>query len=138
MFREFIMSGNLTENLLVQENKYIISQVESAIKHILSEEVIIPNVEEVHNYLIRYPDIIELVEFACNETRKRFNLPTQLSLEVYHDPEIDDEYLTLYVRQEKYDYSAMDIIQKIRTVYREEYSIESGYFIVTTDFNFPK
>jgi hypothetical protein len=123
MFKEFIMSENLTENLLVQENKYII---------------IIPKLEEVRSYLTYYPDIIELVKFACNETRKRFELPTQLSLEVYHDPEIDDEYLTLYVRQEKYDDDIMDIITDIRSIYGNELCDKSGDFHITTDFNYPR
>jgi hypothetical protein len=138
MSRESIMSENLTENLLVQENKYIINQVESVIKHVLSEEIIIPKLEEVRSYLTYYPDIIELVKFACNETRKRFELPTQLSLEVYHDPEIDDEYLTLYVRQEKYDDDIMDIITDIRSIYGNELCDKSGDFHITTDFNYPR
>jgi len=31
-------------------------------------------------------------------------------LEVYHDPEIDDTYLALNVRQELYDENIMDMI----------------------------
>ena len=108
------------------------------LEHLASIQVIVPNPEEVCDYLSCYPDIIELVIFACEETRSRFLLPTQLSLELYRDPEIDDQYLTLYVRQKKYEKNIMDIIEEIRLIYCDELADKKGYFLLTTDFQFPK
>ena len=59
---------------------------------------------------------------------------TQLSLEVYHDPEIEDEYLTLYVRQADYDEHVLSTIEDIRAGYEGELAGRSGWLLVTTDF----
>jgi hypothetical protein len=112
--------------------------IETMLEYLASIQVIVPNPEEVQNYLSRYPDIIELVMLACEETRNRFLLPTQLSLELYRDPEIDDQYLTLYVRQKKYEKDIMDKIEEIRLPYSDELVDKTGYLLLTTDFQFPK
>ena len=122
----------------LSENVDINNSIEKMFNHIISKQVIIPNPKEVRNYLYQYPDIVDVVEFACGETRNRFTQPTQLSLELYRDPEIDDNYLTLYVRQEKYDDDVMDIIEDIWPIYSDELADKSGYFLLTTDFQFPK
>lgn len=112
--------------------------IETMLEYLASIQVIVPNPEEVQNYLSRYPDIIELVMLACEETRNRFLLPTQLSLELYRDPEIDDQYLTLYVRQKKYEKDIMDKIEEIRLSYSDDLADKTSYLLLTTDFQFPK
>jgi len=112
--------------------------IEETFEYLASVQIVVPNPEEVRDYLGRYPDIIELVMFACEETRSHFILPTQLSLELYRDPEIGDEYLTLYVRQKEYDESIMDVIEEIWSTYDDELSTKQGDFFVTTDFDFPR
>ena len=112
--------------------------IEELLEHLKSDQIVIPNPEEVSDYLRQYPDIIDLVEFACDETRDRFVLPTQLSLELYRDPEIDDEYLTLYIRQKEYEKNIMDKIEEIQSTYIDEIADKTGYFLLTTDFQFPK
>jgi hypothetical protein len=112
--------------------------IETTLEYLALMQVAIPNPEEVRDYLCHYPDIIELVKFACEETRSRFSSSTQLSLELYCDPEIDDEYLTIYVRQKEYDKNIMDEIEKIRSIYCDELADKTGYFLLTTDFQFPK
>ncbi|MDQ1327006.1 MAG: hypothetical protein QG641_286, partial [Candidatus Poribacteria bacterium] len=56
----------------------------------------------------------------------------------YRDPEIDDQYLTLYVRQSKYEETIMDKIEEIRLPYSDELADKTGYLLLTTDFQFPK
>jgi len=112
--------------------------IEELLEHLKSEQIFIPNPEEVSNYLRQYPDIIDLVEFACDETRDRFTLSTQLSLELYRDPESDDEYPTLYVRQEKYEEDIMYVIEDIWSTYEYELTTKLGDFLITTDFDFPR
>jgi hypothetical protein len=91
----------------------------------------------VRDYLDRYPDITHLLPSVCSVTRERFGIGTRLSLEVYHDPEIDDEYLTLYVRQKHYDKQIMKTIEDIWATYDEELAERSGWLHVTTDFRPP-
>ena len=61
------------------------------------------NLSKVRDYLLHHSDTADVVETICKAASERFEEHTQLSLEVYRDPEIRDEYLTLYVRQENYD-----------------------------------
>ncbi len=88
--------------------------------------------------MIEYPDIIDFLLSVSDRVRKRFVSPDQLSLELYNDPEIDDKYLTLYVRQEHYGDSIMDVIDSISAEYEEELPGTSGWMIVTTDFAPPR
>jgi len=119
-------------------NVDITSSIEKMLKNLVLKGIYIPNPEEVKNYLYHYPDIADVVESACIETRNRFKPSTQLSLELYRDPEIDDEYLTLYIRQKEYDDNIMDIIEDIWLIYSDELVLRSGDFLVTTDFDYPR
>jgi len=127
--------GKKFANTIVIDNSL---SIETMLEYLSSIQVAVPNPEEVCDYLSRYPDIIELVMLACEETRSRFLLSTQLSLELYRDPEIDDQYLTLYVRQNKYEENIMDKIEEIRLPYSDELADKTGYLLLTTDFQFPK
>jgi hypothetical protein len=127
-----------TANTKTIENIGTNSLIEELLEHLKSDQIVIPNPEEVSDYLCQYPDIIDLVEFACEETRSHFLLPTQLSLELYRDPESDDEYLTLYVRQEKYEEDIMDVIEDVWSTYEHELTTKLGDFLITTDFDFPR
>jgi len=132
------MSRKIANTKTIETN----SLIEELLEHLNSEQIVIPNSEEVRKYLRQYPDIIDLVGFASDETRDRFAPSIQLSLELYRDPEFEDEYLTLYVRQEKYADDIMDIIDEIRdsiiSFCDHELILKSGDFFVTTDFNFPR
>jgi hypothetical protein len=125
-------------NTKTVENLDTNSLIEELLDHLKSDQIVIPNPEEVSDYLRHYPDIIDLVEFACDETRDRLALPTQLSLELYRDPDSDDEYPTLYVRQEKYEEDIMDVIEDVWSTYEHELTTKLGDFLITTDFDFPR
>jgi len=98
----------------------------------------VPQPAEVRDYLLRYPDMTDLLLSVCKMARERFGAPTQLSLEVYHDPEIEDEYLTLYVRQENYDEQILDKVESICAEYEKMIAGRSGWLLVTTDFQPPR
>lgn len=96
-----------------------------------------PHPQEVVEYLLQYPGLYHTVINTCFNTKKVFGHNSQISLEVYHDPEIDDEYLTIFIRQEEYE---PDIIEKIDAICREYERFlvnESGYLLVNTDFRPP-
>ncbi len=80
----------------------------------------------------------DMVVHVCDLASRCLGPQSHLSLEVYHDPEIEDEYLTLLVRQEIYDECLLDAIQDVRKEYQQELAGASGWFLVTTDFEPPK
>jgi|GEM_PF-1489539 len=121
-----------------QVSASVASRTEEDLRELRDLGVKIPNPAEVKEYLRRYDDMLGLVSAVCRVARTEcFPNGTQLSLELYHDPEIEDEYLTLYVRQEDYE---RDILKKIKAIlsgYGDRLADKSGWFLVTTDFEPP-
>lgn len=113
-------------------------QVEEVLKSLPQMQVLLPRGGEVRHYLLRHSDLCDLLPAICLAVRERFGTDTQLSLEVYRDSEIEDEYLTLYVRQRCYGPDIVEAIEEIREGYEEKLSGRSGWFLVTTDFRSPR
>ena len=112
-------------------------QIEKVLYQLQQDGITIPRPSEVRDYLISYPDMTDLLLSACDLARQQFDSQVQLSLEVYHDPEIEDEYLTLYIRQQNYDEDILDTIEDICALYEGKLAGKSGWFLVTTDFRSP-
>jgi hypothetical protein len=89
--------------------------------------------QRIRDYLFRFPDMLETAERAIYITQK-YLLGAQLWLEVYQDPEIDDEHLVIYARFKKYDKSTLEKIELVRKEYRPFLIGKSGWLILTTDF----
>lgn len=110
------------------------SEIEEMFSSLSLRGIRIPDVAEVRDYLLRYPDMTDVVALVCDLASEHFGAGTQLSLELYHDPEIDDEYLTLYVRQERYEQHVMRTIEDLWTACGPYLAQTSGWLLVTTDF----
>ncbi len=94
----------------------------------------IPRVAEVRSYLNRHSDMYEVTEKICKAARREFGPEASLILQVYRDPEIEDEYLALFVRLRDY---APDTLSRIRSVvdaFDNELCQASGSILLTTDF----
>ena len=115
-----------------------VGRTAKALEAVLAEGVLFPDPEEVRDYLRHYPAMVDLVPLVCRSVAERLGARAQLSLEVYHDPEIEDEYLTLYVRQQHYDEDIMDVIKSARAPYDAAYGTTPGWMLVTTDFEDPR
>lgn len=116
----------------------ITPSVEESLNILRSLNVAIPQPALVRDYLIRHLDMTGLLVPICDAARQRFGARAQLSLEVYRDPEIEDEYFTLYVRQKKYDEDMLRQIKEIRKYYAEILAGKTGWFLLTTDFQPPR
>ncbi len=121
-----------------QETTNILVEIEETLKYIQNRYIMIPDVSDVRDYLIRYPDIITILAIACEAALERFAANAMVSLEVYHDPEIEDEYLTLYVRQQQYDADIMKKIKAVRAAYENMLVDKIGWLLLTTDFQPPR
>jgi len=89
--------------------------------------------KDVFKYLSKCPDMIEfmpdILQIAFEELKD-----AKFKLEVYHDPEIEDEYLILYVKFFNYN---KDIIEKIDVVEKKCVDLlidKTGWLIVDADF----
>jgi len=115
----------------------VTAEIESAINVLILKRISIPRPAEVRDYLLRYPDMIDLLPYVCGIASERLGPDTQLSLEAYRGPEIRDEYLTLYVRQRDYDQSILDSIEEVSAECEGELAGRSGWILITTDFRAP-
>lgn len=113
-------------------------QIEEVLNQLHQDWIKIPKPAGVRDYLLRYPDLTDILLFVCKVARERVGMYPELSLEVYHDPEIEDEYLTLYVRKQDYDENILDKIEDIRKQYEQNLIGRSGWLLVTTDFHPPR
>jgi len=90
----------------------------------------------IREYLSLFADTAEVAFHAVEAARRRFP-DAQLVLDVYQDPEIDDEYLVLYVRMPHYDDSVMERIAAAEAEYLDMLADKSGWIQLTTDFRTP-
>ena len=126
--------------------KYVFFVPESPQKYHIDENldnirkigVLIPQQNQVYNYLFHHPDMINVSLHICKATEEKFRNQAQLSLELYQDPEIKDEYLTLYIRQKEYNENIMDDIKEVRTSCERLLAEKNGWLLITTDFMIPK
>jgi hypothetical protein len=117
--------------------KDLTSRVENPLKKIINLGIIIPDVTDVRDYLMKHPDMDDLLIFACARAVELFGETAEISLEVYHDPEEEDKYLILYIRQYKYQRNIKAEIRDLRSQYRSKLIESSGWFLVTTDYKSP-
>ncbi|MGB8219887.1 MAG: hypothetical protein WCE46_05830 [Methanoregula sp.] len=97
-----------------------------------------PEPAKVISYLIKHRNIFDVVLLGCVLTQEKFGHSAEISLELYSDPEIDDEYLTIYVRQNPYEPNIIKKIDAICEEYMNVLDIDQGYLLVTTDFQRPR
>lgn len=115
------------------------SKIEYLLDFLSLKNIGLPDPSGIHDYLIEYPNIIDFVEPVANMVAEYFDRNSQISLEVYHDPEIDDSYLVIYVRQNPYSEDIIELIDEINELIAHNLSCDlSGWISVTTDFDFPK
>jgi hypothetical protein len=100
--------------------------------------VFVPKPSDVTAYLDQHGDLARLLPEICAQVRQAFGQETELSLEVYRDPEIDDCYLTLYVRQDEYDARIIERIEAVRSGFHDSVSAISGHLLLATDLRRPR
>ncbi|MDT7879934.1 MAG: hypothetical protein RQ990_03655 [Candidatus Hydrothermia bacterium] len=102
----------------------------------LSKEIRINNINSIRDYLIEFPDIIDIIPKAVNSAKKYFP-NAQIVLDFYIDPEIDDKYPIIYVRAEDYDDKFMELLNKAEEDFMEDLIGKRGWILLTTDFGKP-
>jgi hypothetical protein len=111
----------------------------SDIQQCLAEHrIVLPNAREVDSYLAGHRQLARLLPDICAKAREMLGPHVELSLELYKDPEIDDVYLTLYVRLEKYETDILDRIQAIGDQVNPRLEEATGYLLLATDFSRPR
>jgi hypothetical protein len=100
--------------------------------------ILIPDQEEVSNYLIEHQDLIDLLPLVAQITRKHIGDTPQLSIGISTDPEGGESHLSLYIRMQQYSDDIFNKINAIESEYIDKLTGKSGWIIVTTDFKSPE
>jgi hypothetical protein len=111
-----------------------ITSAAEVLRELAPHDVLLPNAVATESYLAQHPSLASLLPDICKTIRASFGPAAELVMKVYEDPEIDDPYLTLYIRQDRY---APDLLGRIdATIGEFAAALESasGFFLVTTDF----
>lgn len=113
----------------------IVDQIESLLQN-LSKDIRINNINSIRDYLIEFPDIIDIIPKAVNSAKKYFP-NAQIVLDFYIDPEIDDKHPIIYVRAKDYDNKFMELLDKAEEDFMEDLIGKKGWILLTTDFGKP-
>ena len=92
----------------------------------------VPRLPDIQAYFKLHPDMIEVAETICRAVRQEFGPKAELLLKVKRDPEIDYEYLALYVRLPSYE----DFLPRIHAISEAHDDLQfekSGDILITTD-----
>ncbi len=111
----------------------LIEEVGHMLRKMEEDGVHLRNSRDVEEYLLDFPGIVDVLPRALRALKK--HMPdAQVILDVYHDPEIEDHYLTLCVRLQHYDESFMDRLERTESEFIELLSSRDGWLQLTTDF----
>lgn len=115
----------------------LVAEIDALLAQLHQFGVILGNQGEIRDYLVQFPDLIEVIPQAVRATLSHFPA-AQLFLDVYSDPEIQDQYLVLYVRVQKYDESIIQRIEEAEGEYLGFLTDKQGWLQLSTDFREPE
>ena len=122
---------------LIRSDTDLTVRVATCLQDLQSQRVNLPGAEEVRAYLLRHSDLADVLVSVAEAARRRLGADTQLSLELYRDPEVADAYLTMYVRKRVYGADMLEQLDGLREDYESDLTGKSGWFLLTTDFRQP-
>ena len=92
----------------------------------------------VATYLACHPDIAAIATDVCRRVVQEFGGASQVSLELYRDPETPDRFLAVFVRQTDYQSDILNRTIAIMEEFGDRLANASGWIQVTTDFQPPR
>jgi hypothetical protein len=120
------------------ETKDLTTEVEFLLSTMASDGVVLQDPTSIRNYLHKYSDLVLILLPIYMVVQERLGSETQLTLQLYRDPEIEDEYLTLYARTNNYDQAYIDKVMEISRQVGSLLTDAAGWLLVTTDFRPPQ
>ncbi len=108
-------------------------QIQQILRELREKGIVLQHIDDIHEYLLRFPDIIDVLPFAISVLGKYFP-EARIILDMYKDPEIEDSYLVIYVRTENYDESFIDKLGKAESEFLDSLVNKEGWIQVSTDF----
>lgn len=89
--------------------------------------------EDVVQYILKNEKINLVLIDALHAVTDAFS-GSESTLTLYRDPELNDEYLTIYVRMHQYPEHMFEKIDALLPRYQEKFTLTPGWLVITTDF----
>ena len=115
---------DLTESMAVEREIFLLQ------KHLGFK---IGNQEDVIQYILKNVNIHLVLVDALHAVADAF-AGSESTLTLYQDPELNDEYLTIYVRMHPYPEHMFEKIDALLPRYQEKFTLTPGWLVITTDF----
>jgi hypothetical protein len=115
----------------------VTAPIEERLNWLVTKGVRIENPADVRSHLLQYSDLLIIIPSVWQKASELLLPSTQFTLAIYRDPEIRDEYLTLYARQREYEENILESIGTINSLCEELLSGLTGFLLTTTDFRSP-
>ncbi|SRR6266536_4406943 len=105
------------------------------VDRVIAAGVVCPLPDRVAEYLRAHPDATDIVTGMAGELVREFQGEhAEIELDLYEDPEIDDQYLAFTVRKPTYEDKFVDRLLSVMAKFHEERGSASGWVMVSTDF----
>jgi hypothetical protein len=128
----------LNRSLLpINDTLSVTMRAEEVLTKVASRNIQVAGLGEVRAYLLQHIDLIDILPFVSRIASETFDPETELSLELYRDPEVEDSYLAFLGRNLEYDEKFFEKMKIIRSGYTDLLTDKSGWILVTTDFDSP-
>ena len=108
--------------------------IESLLGRLQEQRVELIDTNAIREYMRDHSDMVSEVDIVAALVRSRFGKNAQLLLDVYSDPEIDDQYLQLRVRAIDYNSEFMNLIDVVDSLTGPILHHGTGRILLTTDF----
>jgi hypothetical protein len=128
--------GGVASLALQRGSESIVIDIEGLIEQ-LAWKVRLENPHSIREYLLRFTELLDVIPKAVEAAKKHFP-EAQLVMDVYQDPEIDDNYLVLYIRLKHYDDSFIERLEKAEAEFLNQLVSKRGWIQLTTDFREPE
>jgi len=128
--------GDVASPALQRGSESIVIDIEGLIEW-LTRKVRLENPHSIREYLLRFTELLDVIPKAVDAAKKHFP-EAQLVMDVYQDPEIDDNYLVLYIRLKHYDDSFIERLDKAEAEFLNQLVSKRGWIQLTTDFRQPE
>lgn len=103
----------------------------------LSKRVEIIEIEKIVDFLSDqkedFEQIVDIFLFIYKSISTEFANPLKIVLQKYHDPETNDIYISVDVRQKEYPEFFIEKIWKIRDIFTEKH-YDNDWILITTDY----
>jgi hypothetical protein len=101
----------------------------------LPPEIVVTRPGEIVIYLRQHPDLIPIVgELAAALVEEFRGERSEIEFALYLDPEIDEQYLVLYVRLPEYDDGFIRRLKAVLRPFDDRRAKVDGWLVVTSDF----